>query len=71
MREKRLSPRITKNTKKKIAIAVALGGVLFSGGLGIHLLHSPEKNESKEIEYTTISLDVKGSTTYGGAVFHL
>lgn len=52
---KETESRITINTKKKIAIAVALGVVLFSGGLGIHLLHSPEKNESKEIEYTTIS----------------
>ncbi|WP_407960088.1 hypothetical protein [Enterococcus faecium] len=52
---KETESRITTNTKKKIAIAVALGVVLFSGGLGIHLLHSPEKNESKEIEYTTIS----------------
>ncbi|OOG23435.1 hypothetical protein BZK37_17560 [Enterococcus casseliflavus] len=52
---KETESRITTNTKKKIAIAVALGVVLFSGGLGVHLLHSPEKNESKEIEYTTIS----------------
>ena len=52
---KETESRITKNTKKKIAIAVALGIVLFSGGLGIHLLHSLEKNASKEIEYTTIS----------------
>ena len=52
---KETGSRITKNKQKKAAIAVSLGIVLFSVGIGIYSLNSPERNESKEIEHTTIS----------------